>query len=108
MLLNTPHPVHVIARNFIKQNASFNELWNFASNTKKYILNWSVMLLLLEIGSTDLLFYSDPKTMIVFLGDQSVTSRYLQFLPCDIKSKYISVNFVGHNVDYQYKFISNE
>jgi hypothetical protein len=42
------------------------------------------------------------------LGDQSVTSRYLQFLPCDIKSKYISVNFVGHNIDYLYKFISNE
>jgi hypothetical protein len=65
MLPNTPHPVHIIARNsFIKQNASFNELWNFASNTKKIILNWSVMLL--EIGSTDLLFYSDPKTLFFF------------------------------------------
>jgi hypothetical protein len=79
MLPNTPHPVHVIARNsFIKQNASFNELWNFASNTKKIILNWSVMLLLLEIGSTDLLFYSDPKTLFFLWGDQSATSRYLQ------------------------------
>jgi hypothetical protein len=38
---------------------------------KKIILNWSVMLLLLEIGSTDLLFYSDPKTLCFWGGSIS-------------------------------------
>ncbi len=39
---------------------------------KTIILNWSVMLMLLEIGSTDLLFYSDHKPLF-FLGGGSIS-----------------------------------
>ncbi len=50
-----------------------------------------------------------PKLWLFFWGiNQWLQGIYNFFHVTSNLSMYISVNFVGHNVDYLYKFISNE